>query len=343
MDFRTVSEALRRFKILGVGSRLVALAVVTSLLAACSATGNTATPAPSATGGAAPSPSIPSAGPFGQGPVLTAASDGLTLTVQLDRWEVEPGGKVVAHVAVRNDRPGPMTDSMGCLLAPRWNVKVPVPADPRGADWNGIAGRFKEYVLTQGYQPGIVSAFRPYDTSPRENPCPASPASLGHGETAEWTLAWPAEIVPGIPAMVGTDAFTIVVGYRLEPDAPPTPVGTGPGASRLLLYQSLSVGGSLKVVGDGGRALSAGQAIDALLKDRRFVSWLGKQPASTWSVANIFLENSPAGAGIIPAGPVWEIDLFREVNIKRNWAIGFVDAYNGMVRGLTFCNIPCNR
>jgi hypothetical protein len=278
--------------------------------------------------------------PSGSGQLLTATADALTLTVQLDRWEVEPGGKVAAHVAVRNDRPEPLKDSMGCLLAPRWSVKVPVPTDPRGADWDGIAGRFKQYVLTEGYQPGIVSAFRPYDTSPREDPCPAAPSSLGPGETAEWTLAWPAEIVPGIPAMVGTDPFTISVNYRLEPDAPPTPVGSGLGVSRVLLYQSLSVGGALNVVGEAPRTLSAGQAIDALLADRRFVSWLGTRPASTWSVANIFLENSPAGAGIIPAGPVWDIELFREINVQRNWAIGFVDAYSGNVRGLTFCNIP---
>ena len=45
----------------------------------------------------------------------------------------------------------------------------------------------------------------------------------------------------------------------------------------------------------------------------------------------------------MPAGASWEIDLFREIHVKRNWAIGFVDARTGKVRSVTFCNIPCDR
>ena len=50
------------------------------------------------------------------------------------------------------------------------------------------------------------------------------------------------------------------------------------------------------------------------------------------------LDTVPLGAGakpvrkddrIVPAGPTWEVDLFRENGVPRNWAIGFVDPTNG--------------
>lgn len=41
----------------------------------------------------------------------------------------------------------------------------------------------------------------------------------------------------------------------------------------------------------------------------------------------------------MPAGPAWEIDLFRE---PRNWAIAFVQPYTGEL-SLNFCNVPCGR
>ena len=101
--------------------------------------------------------------------------------------------------------------------------------------------------------------------------------------------------------------------------------------------------GLVRVEGEPPRLVSAGQAVDALLADERFASWLPLQPPTTWSNANLFLQSMPAAAGIVPAGPTWEIDLFREVGVPRNWAIGFVDAFTGQLRNLAFCNDPCDR
>ena len=67
------------------------------------------------------------------------------------------------------------------------------------------------------------------------------------------------------------------------------------------------------------------------------------KPSSTWSGVNVFLVNNGRAEGIVPAGPLWEVDLFRERGVPRNFAIGFVDAYTAEVRGLNFCNEPCNR
>ena len=36
------------------------------------------------------------------------------------------------------------------------------------------------------------------------------------------------------------------------------------------------------------------------------------------------------------------IDLFRELGVSRNWAIGFVDPFTGKLRHLSFCTAPCD-
>jgi hypothetical protein len=108
-------------------------------------------------------------------------------------------------------------------------------------------------------------------------------------------------------------------------------------------WRELTVDTTVEVVGPARHVLSIGEAIDALLMDRRFSTWLGEGPSRTWSVANVFLESSPRAEGIVPPGPAWEIDLFREVGVPRNWAIGFVDPLTGAIRNLMFCNVPCDR
>jgi hypothetical protein len=47
--------------------------------------------------------------------------------------------------------------------------------------------------------------------------------------------------------------------------------------------------------------------------------------------------------GIVPEAPSWEIDLFREIGVPRNWAIGFVDARTGDLVSVTYCDVPCDR
>jgi hypothetical protein len=62
----------------------------------------------------------------------------------------------------------------------------------------------------------------------------------------------------------------------------------------------------------------------------------------TWSNANIFI-TAGGGGGIMPNQPAWDIELFRENNVPRNWAIAFVDAYSGAILGATYCDDPCDR
>ena len=113
--------------------------------------------------------------------------------------------------------------------------------------------------------------------------------------------------------------------------------------SRILFWKALSAEGSIRVAGDAPRVVTAGGALDALLADARFAAWLPLQPSATWSGANLFLQSSPGVSGNVPPGPNWEIDLFREMGVPRNWAIGYVDAFSGEVRNLAICNDPCDR
>jgi len=89
------------------------------------------------------------------------------------------------------------------------------------------------------------------------------------------------------------------------------------------------VNGTIRIGDHARKVVTAGQAVDALLGDKRFRAWLSEQPASTWSVANVVLLNYGPAQGIVPAGPSWEVDLFREIGVPRTAAIGFVDPFTG--------------
>ena len=101
------------------------------------------------------------------------------------------------------------------------------------------------------------------------------------------------------------------------------------------------------VVGKPSKVVSAGQAIDALLADRGFSAWLAQTPVTSWDSAHILLENS-GRTSIVPAGPSWEIQLFRNEDHQgrtrgREFVLGFVDPAAGTVRSINYCNAPCSR
>jgi hypothetical protein len=169
-------------------------------------------------------------------------------------------------------------------------------------------------------------------------------ASLGPGKSVAGNVTWTAAITHGIPALTGDVPFTVQVGHDPTGGPPSYPPGyKGPLANWFPKYEELIATGTIHIVGDAPKLLSVGQAIDAMLGDRKFVDWISTKPSTTWSVINVFLTNSDHAEGIVPAGPLWEVDLFREIGVPRNFAIGFVDAYTGAVRGLNFCNVPCSR
>lgn len=278
---------------------------------------------------------------------LVASDRGLTLTVSLDRAEVAPGGSISVDVTIRSARTVPVVLSTGrCGLPVTMVALVPVPVDPSGRSWEGIAGEFKAYALAGGYREGGQPATSPGQVYASAVPCRefAPELPLAPGETTETSMTWTAMLVEGVPALAGDVAFTVSVGHDPTGAPPSYPPGyTGPRGGWFQTYQQLTVDGTIRIAGDAPKVVTAGQALDAMLADPRFADWLSEEPAETWGGANLFLMNQGRAEGIVPAGPSWEVDLFREMGVPRNWAIGFVDPFTGAVRNLAFCNAPCNR
>jgi hypothetical protein len=274
---------------------------------------------------------------------LVATDHDLTLTVSFAPIEVAPGGSLRIDIVVRNDRLVPVVLAGPCG-DPSMSAMVPVPVHPVGRDWIGIAGRFKAFALKQGLGPidHPEATVRSLDAIVT---CDSRGSdTLGPGGSVSATLRWTAEFVKGIPVPPEDIPVSIGIGHA-SPGGPSghPPDVNGSTESDLRIYQRLAVDGVIHVVGAAPRLVTAGQAVDALLADRRFAAWLGEKPMSTWSGANLFLIDYGAAQGIVPAGPSWEIDLFREVGVPRNWAIGFVDPFTGRLSKASYCNIPCDR
>ncbi len=277
-------------------------------------------------------------------PSLTVTDDGLAMVVTPSPSDVAPGGRVTINVTVRNDRSVAVPIGSGyCGALATMYAALPVPLDPVGRDWDGIEGTFKHYALTQGLREGGASMSLPGRVYANATACkdPSLDITLEPGGSLTDSMTWSALFVKGVPALPGDVAFNVSIAHDPSGARPSYPPGyKGPLASWFQTYQQLTVTGTIRIVGDAPPVLSAGQAIDAMLSNQRFTNWLAEQPASTWNVANVFLQNSGKARGIVPAGPSWDVELFREVSVARNWAIGYVDPYSGKVLSLTFCYPP---
>jgi len=327
-----------------LGPTLIGLAVVVSVaLAGCSVEGGSGSaspesiqpvPTPRATESAAPS--IDATG------ALAASDDRLSMTVWFEPTVLEPGGNLTVHTVVGNVSSAPVVLADPCG-APRVVGMVPVPVEPLGRKWDGIAGEFKAYAMKEGLGP----IDHPEATSTRVDvlaTCDAPGSdTLEPGASTSASFTWKADLVRGAPAPAGEIPITITVARKPaggSPSTAPDQAGSGTG---LLFYEELTVDGVVRVVGESAPMLSAGEAVDAILADGRFAKWLSRQPRGTWSAVHVFLVDYPDANDVVPAGPSWDIELFREIGVPRNWAIGFVDPFTAKVSKLTFCNDPCDR
>jgi hypothetical protein len=311
------------------------LAAVGALIAGCglAASPSSVPRGPSATSSSAAQP--PSVAP---GLELTAEDVGLKLVATLDRREVEAGGTVTVDVRIENGRPTDVVFEEPCVpnvMA----VDLHVPTEPIGRDWNGIAAAFKAYVLRDSTGSPIESSIRgPQHTSAVPRACQLQkdggdpgipPTSIRAGTAYETVLTWTAELVRGVPAVPGPAPFTIRVLHDH--------VAAGNGLTKA---DKLEVAGTIAVITGQPSAVSAGQAIDAVLEDRAFAAWLARQPKRAWVNANLFLQPGAVGVKVLPVVPYWDVELFRE---PRNWAILSVDAMTGKVLTRNFCERPCDR
>jgi hypothetical protein len=275
-----------------------------------------------------------------------SASDGrLTVEVQLSTTTVEPGGKVTVEVTIRNRGSGTSVISPGfCDGKATVGAELPLPQEPPGRTWNGFAAQYKAFVLAHKHTNGGDVAYvqgLPDRLGVTPFFCPPSASdgsvTLQPGDTITTSITLAAELTPGVPALPGDMPFTVIVFHD------PGPMPTGPCPCPRPPEQQLTVSGTITIAGVAPRILSEGEVVDAMLSDARFAEWLTKEPQSTWDIANLSLETQPGAQGIVPNGPSWRIDLFREIGVPRHWAIGFVDPFSGELLNLAFCNIPCAR
>jgi hypothetical protein len=326
--------------------RLLVLLVAAFVGAACTAqpVSNTASstvePEPSSTSGvASPQASDPTA--------LVAEADGYTLTVTADRETLAPGGTVEFTATFHNGTADPI-DVAGpaCSGGVTAFVFVRLPQEPAGKTWSGVRQRFKDYVLKQGMGPGIVPALDPLQLNIWPPECGEWTLSseLEAGESITTRMSWKAEIVAGVDALAGAVPFSVSVGYDIQNGPPSYPPGyQGPRGSWVADFKQLAVQGELEVVGTGRTLAGPGEVIDAALADKKYAKWLAERPATTWSGANLFLGSMPAAEGILPKGPAWQLDLFREIGVPRHWAIAIIDPFDASLISVHYCDVPCDR
>jgi hypothetical protein len=259
--------------------------------------------------------------------LLETEVDGYSLSVTVDHPTLAPGETATFMATFHNGTRSPIDyDVPWCGGAAGVQVQIALPTEPSGRTWPGIAGQFKQYVLKEGYGPGGVPALEPFASSVYAKPCEEGQleAMLGPGESVTSSLPWKAEIVAGVPALAGPVPFTVFVAYDRQ-------------------SKELNVKGVLEVEGTGRTLAGPGEVIDSILADAKFTKWLAEDPPSTWSNANLFLTSPPKAQGILPAGPSWELDLFKEVGVPRHWAIAIIDPFDASVLSVTYCNVPCDR
>jgi hypothetical protein len=287
---------------------------------------------------------------------LVASDDRLSMTVSFKPGEVAPGGSLEVHLVVHNISSEPVVLADACGT-PHLVASVLVPVEPVGRHWDGIAGAFKTYALQQGLGP----IDHPEATSNRVDVTgvcdhPGSD-TLAPGASTSASFSWKADLARTMPVPAGVIPIHVAIDAipaeapasaapsnppSVPPSDPPQGVGSSSGGG-LVFYEELSVDGVIRIVGDPPPFVSAGQALDKILADRKFTAWLAKQPKKTWSAVHVFLVDQYGAGGIVPNGPSWDIELFREIGVARNWAIGFVHPLTGKLSNLTFCNEPCDR
>ena len=313
--------------------------LVPLLVALIGCTSPSAVPSVDPGGAASPDSSTGAARPDA---AFHAEQAGLRLTATFDRLQVERGGTVHVQLTLQNGRMAAARFEEPCDTG-AMIVDVTVPSEPIGRQWDGIAAAFKTYVLEQSMGSPMESSIRtPMKTLARAMPCHAAVdkqdpqipmatyEAIPAGGTYETVLTWTAELVRDLPAGPGDVPFSVQVQYDQEP------AGGG-----MVKAETLEVTGTITITpGGDAPVVTAGEAIDAVLDDDAFSTWLAKQPRKAWENANLFLQPAAVGVAALPEVPYWDVELFRE---PRNWAILYVNAKSGAILKSLYCDIPCDQ
>jgi len=283
-------------------------------------------------------PQSPSAASTAKGP-FAATADGVSMDVSLANTVVSAGDSVNVSITITNSGSAPIVyvpQECGSPAAVRVTVQLGTQAF--GREWSGAEGDVKARALSDfsaKHANGVPVEARPATCNLPPERWSVGEQQLGVGESLSADATWTAEFVPGVSAPAGPAVMTAVFAYD---------TGRKPRSHRSGPYKGLSVDGPLTVLAGTSQAITAGEAVDAVLADADVASFVRESPRESLSGLSVFLQYiAPETQGIVPGGPSWEIDIIREEGVSREWAIGFVDPATGMLRSVSFCRTPCDR
>ena len=270
---------------------------------------------------------------------IVSSLDGVVLTVVVDANPVPEGEHPTLVAELRNDRGEDVHFRPGDCAFANLRVTIPTPWEPTGRTWTGQERWLKDYLLAHAYGPGGGAAFSPIDATLMSTPCDESrPEVLQAGATmtADFTLAIRDFVTTN--AQATTIPFSITIDLDRQNSPPPIEPGfTGIPPRFFPEYRQLTANGELTLEGRPAAVLTAGQAIDALIEDGRYTTWLAAQDLPTCRSANLFLEDAQPP----DEGATWYISLYCETDEERHFGRAQVHAATGEVRRIEFCDEDC--
>jgi hypothetical protein len=193
-------------------------------------------------------------------------------------------------------------------------------------------------VLNHAYGPGAVAAWAPIAVDLIAQPCDGSTSELlmpGEVRTADFSRAV-GNALQSNPHAATMD-FSITSQIDRQNDPPTIEPGyTGIPPRFFPIYTSLVAQGVLAIDGPASDLLTAGEAVDVLLENEEFVTWLNDQDPGSCMSANLFLTDGPPPDYEYVA---WLIDLMCE---SGHDGLGWVDAETGDIVRLEGCEPACD-
>lgn len=262
----------------------------------------------------------------------SAATDDVQISLEANSDKVAAGDELDMVIRIHNGRPVAIdlapwecgaAASVEALLhgsiAPGRELEDPIERELRAMAMAGVGDS----------SAGSVVITRPSACSGTGASASGEHLVLDPGQELAEHTAWRPALVDGVPAAPGDVVITARAAYRVGTDSRGT-------------YLPLVVSATGHITDGLPTGISAEQALDALLGDAGFGTWLRSAPSTSWTTVNVFLQNlGPAPAGIVPGGPSWEVDVFREVDGRRQSAIAFVDPVTGELRAVRLCDAGC--
>ena len=300
-------------------------------------------------GGEAPTVGpAPTEGPAAPAPTassgeIVATIDGVSITVRVDPNPVRRDEDVSVVATLRNDRGTAVDYAPGDCAFAGLRGTLPIPWHPTGRTWTGQEGWFKDFVLNHAYGPGGVAAWAPNMVDLQARPCQESApaeALLQPGEVRSVHFSRAVGNALDANPHAESMAFTITTQIDRQNDPPTIEPGyTGFPPRFFPIYTNLVAEGVLAIDGAATDLLTAGEAIDVLLGNEAFATWLNDQDPSSCTAANLFLTDGPPPDYEYVA---WLIQLMCEADGRAYDGFGWVDAETGDIVRLEVCETECD-